>query len=115
MRQDPSLESAAAYEPCTTVPANEDTPPRLIGEFKPVDDLVIVPANFGAFATIKEAWTAGPSAPPPTPPAPDRPPRERGRAERSRSERGSRRVSGNDRVPERGWGAGGRVGSGSRG
>ena len=43
------------------VAANEDTPPQLIGEFKPVDDLVIVLANFGAFATIKEAWTAGPS------------------------------------------------------
>ena len=61
MRQDPSLESAAAYKPCTTVTANEGTPLQLIGEFKPVDDLVIVLANFGAFATIKEARTAGPS------------------------------------------------------
>ena len=71
MRQDPSLESAAAYEPCTTVTANEDTPPRLIGEFKPVDDLVIVPV-----------------------PESDPAPPEMERAERRRSSRGSLRGSG---------------------
>ena len=97
MRQDPSLESAATYKPCTTVTANEDTPPRLIGEFKPVDDLVIVLANFGAFATIKEAWTAGPSTTRSDPAPP-----EMERAERRRSSRGSLRGSGHDRLPERG-------------
>ena len=65
MRQDPSLESAAAYKPCTTVTANEGTPLQLIGEFKPVDDLVIVLANFGALRRSRRPGQPDPRLPDP--------------------------------------------------